>query len=722
MSETRIGSIRRVRFIVLILMVIMMGILAAAAQVHAASWHDVYLTPGQTYDVSTAESNTTVYIDKAGDYTLKGESTQCRVVIQSGGVNVYLADGLDIDPGALANVGLATAGIIVEDQGGTVKLISKKDADIYIGGYLEAAAIEKPGRVTELVFETEDINAPGTITAYRSGASLSAAIGSSCLMVGRTATGNIVINSGNIVATGGNQSAGIGGGNSGHAYDIYINGGNVRAESGPNGTGIGGGYHGSAQNIQINGGVVYAKGTRGAGIGSGEQSEVARDVIIKGGAVIAYSTAGAAIGGGERSDVINLRIEGGVIEARSDATGIGSTADQHLGNLESLYITGGTITVHGDFVGIGASTAAPGPNNIYISGGDITVTSDYYAIGGGGFSSVLDDVRMTTVYVSGGTINANGGKCDFGTNTTWMNLYTVITGGSVYANYSKMMNVVRDVDFSKEDPAGIPVYRTAVTLEGAPDKWPVSSTKIVFEGQQIEYGVKDTRSDSAGKVYLWLPVKGEGGEMVKSEVTSVGAGGVVYYGNIKAGETGTLSPATRILLYPDTDPGDFGVAYVAEGNKKFDIMSQPEINDGKKVIKYVIFGSNIEIADAEGNFYPNVVSNIDAVTGDELAVPIRYTDDEGRWLQDSDRRIKLRAIAITDGFGDIIQPGGPEDGADGDTGTGSDELGTGSDELGTGGNEVITGDDAPIGLIAGIMLAALGGAATVLFGRRRRTE
>ena len=39
------------------------------------------------------------------------------------------------------DVGKATAGIIVENQGGTVKLISKKDADVYIGGYLEAAAI-----------------------------------------------------------------------------------------------------------------------------------------------------------------------------------------------------------------------------------------------------------------------------------------------------------------------------------------------------------------------------------------------------------------------------------------------------------------------------------------------------------------------------------------------------------------------------------------------------
>ena len=39
------------------------------------NWHDVTLNPGDTYDTSKASANTTVHITKAGDYTLKGKSS-----------------------------------------------------------------------------------------------------------------------------------------------------------------------------------------------------------------------------------------------------------------------------------------------------------------------------------------------------------------------------------------------------------------------------------------------------------------------------------------------------------------------------------------------------------------------------------------------------------------------------------------------------------------------
>ena len=73
MSETRYGNMRILRFFILVFMILMVGMLTATVQTHAGSWHKVYLKPGQTYDVSDAGWNTTVYIDKAGSYTLKGK-------------------------------------------------------------------------------------------------------------------------------------------------------------------------------------------------------------------------------------------------------------------------------------------------------------------------------------------------------------------------------------------------------------------------------------------------------------------------------------------------------------------------------------------------------------------------------------------------------------------------------------------------------------------------
>ena len=522
---------RKIRHIMIITVLLIIGLLVVTAKAHAVSpWHETYLSPGQTYDVSKAKWNTTVYINKAGNYTLKGESTKCRVVIQSGGVNVYLADGLEIDPGIKAYVGSRTAAITVNDMNGTVKLISKPGADIYFGGYLTAPAIRKYGYNSKLVFETQDPSNPGTITAYRAHQSSSAGIGSAYEFAGRVSTGNIEINSGNIIATGGYMSAGIGGGGGGNAYYITINGGNVKAVGGDNGTGIGGGFHGDAYDIEINGGTIYAEGVFGAGIGSGEQSTYAKKVVINGGNIEARSLRGAGIGGGHRSEVENLRINGGNIKAIGE-TGIGGTSYQHYGNVKSMYITGGTIYAEGFDVGIGAATSAPGPNNIYISGGDITAKSDYYAIGGGGFSGVTDDDRITNVTISGGTIKADGGKKDIGTNAAWMDEFNItITGGSVDADPSKL---TEEPNGNKpRNQFGDIVSRTDITIEGLSGKVKLDDADIAgLLDKAHDYGMNDVWTDN-GKVYFWLPSG--------TKVSSASSSENKYEGSVNAGSSGVL--------------------------------------------------------------------------------------------------------------------------------------------------------------------------------------
>ena len=82
--------------------------------------------------------------------------------------------------------------------------------------------------------------------------------------------GNIVINSGDITATGGGMSASIGGGYKANCGNITINGGTVDATgTGTYGTGIGGGYLASCGDITIANTVTKVTATRA---GDGQRS------------------------------------------------------------------------------------------------------------------------------------------------------------------------------------------------------------------------------------------------------------------------------------------------------------------------------------------------------------------------------------------------------------------------------------------------------------------
>ena len=79
-------------------------------------------------------------------------------------------------------------------------------------------------------------------------------------------------NMGTLTASGGENAAGIGGGDQGSGGTVTINGGNVTATGGDFAAGIGGGgWNGSGGTITINGGGVNATGgDGGAGIGGGD--------------------------------------------------------------------------------------------------------------------------------------------------------------------------------------------------------------------------------------------------------------------------------------------------------------------------------------------------------------------------------------------------------------------------------------------------------------------
>ncbi len=138
-----------------------------------------------------------------------------------------------------------------------------------------------------------------------------------------TLTGNLIKNgdgqdvgtlticgNGSLTASGGWNTAGIGGSCDGNVANIVIESGNITAVGSSGGSGIGGGVCGSARNIVTKGGVVtaYVADSYAAGIGGGcgwaAPGGAASDIIIMGGSVKAnggkdnYGKGGADIGNG----------------------------------------------------------------------------------------------------------------------------------------------------------------------------------------------------------------------------------------------------------------------------------------------------------------------------------------------------------------------------------------------------------------------------------------
>ena len=198
---------------------------------------------------------------------------------------------------------------------------------------------------------TLTINGPGTLYA-QSGEYGAAGIGGT----DKAAVGNIVINGGEIHATGGYYAAGIGSGHgTGDGYaepgscgTITIHGGTVEARGGYGGAGIGGGAgRSSYSSITIDGGNVTAYGytTYGAGIGSGGSNTSAGPITISGASTVVNATGAtyaAGIGSGDSSPCGKITISGGTITAMSGDYGAGIGAGRY-GNCSEILINGGTI-------------------------------------------------------------------------------------------------------------------------------------------------------------------------------------------------------------------------------------------------------------------------------------------------------------------------------------------------------------------------------------------
>ena len=246
-----------------------------------------------------------------------------------------------------ANVTLSGVNIDVRDKGkAAVSTAGEGNVSIELNGGstlrsgYEHAGLEK-NNGGSLTIADEDKN--GKLTAW--GGQQGAGIGG-----GQHGSGsNIFITGGGVNAIGGLAAAGIGGGLGGNGSNITISGGKVGATNGLNGAGIGGGQHGSGSNITISGGEVNAIGGKnGAGIGGGHTGD-GSDIKITGGEVNASGGVnGAGIGGGLRSkgnDITvsgdtKLKVRGGV---EDDIDGAGAGIGDGGSNADGSRIPGAEV-------------------------------------------------------------------------------------------------------------------------------------------------------------------------------------------------------------------------------------------------------------------------------------------------------------------------------------------------------------------------------------------
>ena len=359
----------------------------------------VHVNNGDTIDISSAGKNTIFYIDDdtandngTGTVYLKGSSTYVWVHIEvSSGktVTVNLLDGLNINPGynssygtgkAFDTLGYSRSAIYIDEtskSGGTVILKSAKNARINLSSYREdfyypVPAIMKNDSKTKLVFETEDVNNPGTIIckpkANGDGAVAIGAFGHGVLGIATSSykVGNIDFHSGNIEAYGLYDGAGIGAYHYSHVGSLSFSGAHVVAKSGNGltnfilngGPGIGTSYRGNIDKIEISGGYVEAWGYGSLNDEKGRPMKYCVD------------NAGCGIGVGILCHMNELLISGGTVKAYGGS----SAGDKHNS-------TGCGI---GTLLSYGSTSSDSTADNISITGGDITASGGDYTCGIGG--------------------------------------------------------------------------------------------------------------------------------------------------------------------------------------------------------------------------------------------------------------------------------------------------------------------------------------------------
>ena len=284
------------------------------------------------------------------------------------------------------------------------------------------------------------------------------------------------------------DGAAIGGNGKLDAGTIHIKGGTVIATSASNGAAIGASAGKSVEGIWISGGDVTAKSSAGAGIGTGSVNREERTgkIVIEGGTVNASSWKGAGIGSGS-------------------GHAAGSSAI-----IAKIEIHGGMITAYSNWgacIGSGRDSSAM----VLIDGGTICLdkkTTEYGEVAHIGMGKSDNTQVQTDVTITGGTICLKEADA-------YISRPIIYGWKQVGKTWQK--NTPKDGD-------GNPVYYTTADLTGIYDNNTLVGDASIEESS---YGFKDVRTDSNGKLYMYLPA---------SETVKASFGGVEFTGKVEAGK------------------------------------------------------------------------------------------------------------------------------------------------------------------------------------------
>ena len=406
----------------------------------------------------------------------------------------YVAQNADVLTGTLgANVKITIA------DGATVTLdnatINGENSDSYLWAGLTCL-----GDATIILEGTNTVkgfyqNYPGiyvptnkTVTIQGDG-SLNVSSNGTATAIGAgvdTSCGNIRIEGGTIVATGGFASAAIGGGfrysNNAQCQNITITGGNITAFGGSAAAGIGGGWQSGCNNISISGGSIYAVG--------GNQ--------------VNGTDGGPGIGGGPDNSCDNITIGSAAI-----VTAIKGVAAPYSIGAGGTYIKGGKC----GSVTIGGTTYWQ--NYAAVNGGDVYLAQDMiaypeYLEGSGDLSALTHNYKAKDGDVLTGTLSAN--------------VKIAIADGATITLSDAVINGFNDSHFAW---AGINCLGDAT---------------IILEGTNTVKGFYQNYPGIYVPVGKTVTIKGDGLLNASSNggATAIGAGYNIACGNIRI-EGGTIA-------------------------------------------------------------------------------------------------------------------------------------------------------------------------------------
>lgn len=281
-----------------------------------------------------------------------------------------------------------------------------------------------------------------------------------------------------LLAKGGYDGAGIGGGKYQDTSHITVTGGKVTAVSGDYAAGIGGGYQSNGTDITIKGdATVIASGDTGAGIGGGGDGKGYGKVTITDHAnVTAWSEFGAGIGGGRYAsgDIIISGDATVAAEAYNDSIAIGSGGCSY-----SLLDTNITIRDRANVTAVG-------------SGWHPAIGSRGYA-----YSGSVSHPFTTTINILGGTLNViNKGDLRYSSSN-------VPAIGNESSNYSSNTNA--DLVLNINASTGDTVINAYTTGSNAATIGIEKDSVLSKDDEQIQYNADgSSKFGEAGSVVLNL--------------------------------------------------------------------------------------------------------------------------------------------------------------------------------------------------------------------------